>query len=300
MRRAASFRLTVRVMLAALAFVAGSSLPARAYFENALHSARTASLGGAFVAIADDPSAVVDNAAGLAGISTASFLFTWHKPYGVDGLDEGFVAAVLPAGPVTLGAAWFHRGLDGALSEDRITLSVARDLRRTAEDASLSVGVSADLARVAASAEIDESATAAAVGAAVLLRPFAFIGVGYSIHSINQPELDLVAAGAATPLRRAQAIGLSYYWQQRLTVTLETREVSDGSWRGHGGVELTVNPHLVIRGGLDDSRATAGFGVAWGGVVFDASMRTHETLGASYLVTLRYSRPRQEVPYGAH
>lgn len=292
-------RRAVLAPVAALAIAAATVAPVRAHFENALRSARTASLGGAFVAIADDPSAVTDNAAGLTGIPTASFLFTYQKPFGVDGLDEGFVAAVLPAGPVTVGAAWFHRGLDGALSEDMLTLSVARDLKRTAEDASLSIGVSVDVARVAVLAGIDESATAAAVGGSVLLRPFAFIGVGYAIRSINQPELDLVAGGAATPLRRTQALGLSYYWQQRLTVTIETHEASDGSWRGRGGLELVVNPHLELRGGLDDSRATVGFGVEWGGIAFDAGMRTHESLGASYVVTLRYSRPRTEVPYGA-
>jgi hypothetical protein len=284
---------------AAFATLALAAAPARPHFENALLSARTASLGGAFVAVADDPSTAVDNAAGLAGIPTASFLFTYQRPYGVDGLDEGFFAAAVPAGPVALGAAWFHRGLDGALAEDRFTLSLARDLKRTAEDASLSIGVSAEVARVAAQGTIDRSATVVGVGASVLLRPFAFIGLGYAIHSINQPGFDLVEGGAATPLRRAQAVGLSYYWQQRLTVTVETHEAPDGSWRGRGGLELEAGPHLALRGGLDDARASAGVGVAWGGVAVDLAMRTHETLGASYLLSLRYARPQKEAPYGA-
>jgi hypothetical protein len=288
-------RRTACALAAVIAAAAATPAPAPAYFENALLSARTASLGGAFVAIADDPSAVIDNPAGLTGIATPSFLFTWQKPYGVDGLDEGFFAVTIPAGPVSLGAAWFHRGLAGALSEDLFTLSVARDLKRTSEDASLSVGVNVELARVSAHAAIDESATAAGLGAAVLLRPFAFIGLGYSLRSANQPDLDLVAGGSVTPLRRTQAVGLSYYWQQRLAVTFETHEAADGAWRARGGMELTVNPHLALRAGLEDSRATAGFGVEWNRVVFDAAMRTHETLGASYLVSLRYSLAAGEV-----
>ncbi|MDH4036345.1 MAG: hypothetical protein OEX18_03435 [Candidatus Krumholzibacteria bacterium] len=282
-------------LLAALLMAAAVPAPAQAYFENALLSARTASLGGAFVAIADDPSTVIDNAAGLTGITVPSFMFTWQNPYGVDGLDEGFASAALPAGPVALGAAWFHRGLDGALSEDMLTLSVARDLKRTAEDASLSIGLSVELARVSARAGIDESATAFGLGASVLLRPFAFIGMGYSLQSVNQPQLDLVAGGTSTPLRRTQAAGLSYYWDQRLTVTVETHEGADGIWRGRGGIELDASRHLALRAGLDDSRATAGFGVAWKRVVFDAAMRSHETLGASYVVSLRYSLASGEV-----
>ncbi|MDH5628489.1 MAG: hypothetical protein OEY69_09370, partial [Candidatus Krumholzibacteria bacterium] len=65
--------------------------------------------------------------------------------------------------------------------------------------------------------------------------------------------------------------------------------------RGRGGIELDASRHLALRAGLDDSRATAGFGVAWKRVVFDAAMRSHETLGASYVVSLRYSLASGEV-----
>jgi hypothetical protein len=122
--------------------------------------------------------------------------------------------------------------------------------------------------------------------------------MGYAIRSINQPEIHLVTDGVGTPLHRTQSLGLSYYWQQRLTVTIESTQASDGSWRGRGGMELRVSRHLIIRGGLDDTRPTIGFGVEWGGIGFEAGMSTHDTLGASYLATLRYSRPRPEVPYG--
>jgi len=270
--------------------------PAAAYFENALLSARSAALGGAFVAIADDASAVTDNAAGLTNIPRPAFLFSYQRPYGVDGLNEGYAAACMPAGPFSAGAGWYHRGLSNALGEDLFTLSVARDLKRTAEDASLSVGLSLEAARVSAQGDIDDSAHALGVGASVLLRPFAFIGLGYSIHSINQPQLDLVAGGPSTPLRRAQVVGLSYYWNERLTVTVETHQAADGVWRGRGGAELTVSSYLALRAGLEGSDASAGFGVTWKRVGFDAAMRTDDVLGASYIVSLRYQLTESGVP----
>jgi hypothetical protein len=290
----------LRAIAWALAACAAVASPCRAHFESAILSARMAALGGAFVSLADDPAAVVDNGAGMTGISSASFLFTWQRPYGVDGLDEGFVAAVVPVPHVTLGAAWFHRSLDDALSEDRVTLSVARDLRRTSEDASLAVGVGVDFYRVAAQGDFDDAANAVGVNASMLLRPFAFIGVGYRMQAINRPEFDLVAGGGATRLQNQQAVGLSYYWEQRLVVTVESRQASDASWRAHAGMELRASDVLKIRAGLDDGRATAGFGVTWQGVTVDAAMRTHDMLGASYLLTLQYRRPQPEVPYGAY
>lgn len=269
-----------------------------AHFEGALLSSRTAAMGGAFVAIADDPSAVVDNPAGLSGLTQPSLLATYQKPYGVDGLDEGFVALSVPARWVTMGAGWFHRGLDGALSEDRVTLSMARDLKRTSEDASLSIGVSVDFAAVSAHEAIDANDSAVSLGAAVLLRPFAFIGLGYNIRNLNQPSIDLVPGGGDTPLTRAQAAGLSYYWENRLTATIEMFEDAS-SWHTRGGVELQLGPHVVLRGGLDGANAAAGLGVSWHSVGFDAGFLSHEALGESYVMTFRYARQAPPNPYGA-
>lgn len=271
---------------------------ASAHFEGALLSTRTASLGGAFVAIADDPSATVDNPAGLSGCPTLSFLATYRRPFGVDGLDDGYLAVTTPLGPIGVGGSWFHRGLVGALSEDLFTLSVARDLKRTSEDASLSIGASIDIARVSARDEAGDAATAVALGAGVLLRPFAFIGIGYSIRNVNEPEIDLVEGGATTALRRAQAIGLAYYWQERLVVTVETRQDTGGEWRNLGGAELRVGRHLALRGGMESSRAAVGVGITSGPFVLDAGMTGHEALGSTYMVSLRYTQPGEKAPYG--
>ena len=262
-------------------------------------STRAAALGGAFVAIADDASAVVDNPAGLCGLPTLTLLATYQRPYGVSGLDDGYLAVAMPVPGVNAGASWFHRGLAGAFSEDLFTVAVGRDVKRTSEDASLSVGASIDVARVAADVEATDAATAVAFGAGVLLRPFAFIGLGYSIRNINQPDIDLVPGGGSTTLESTQAVGLAYYWQDRLVVTVETRQDATGAWKNRGGAELQLERHLALRGGLDATRATIGVGILWQGFAFDAGMTGHETLGASYAVTLRYSRPREETAYGS-
>jgi hypothetical protein len=88
---------------------------------------------------------------------------------------------------------------------------------------------------------------------------------------------------------RAQAVGLSYSWQERLTVTAETYEDASGIWRSRGGVELRLGPHVALRGGLEGGRAAAGLGLAWRNVALDAGMLAHEALGDSYVVTLHYA-----------
>ena len=287
---------SLRVALIAWLAVAHAQ-PAHAYLESIVLSARTASLGGAFVAIGDDPSAVVDNSAGLSGIASPSFLSTYDRPYGVDAINEGFLAAVLPFSKVAMGASWFHRGVSDALSEDMVTLAFARDLKRTSEDASLSVGASVDLAHVSTQAEQSDAGTAVTCSASVLLRPFAFIGLGYSIRNITQPSFDLIQGGGETSLTRAQAVGLSYYWQQRLLATIESQQDANGVWKSRGGVEVRIENHVMLRGGLDGTHTAVGVGVLAGGFAVDLAMTSHDTLGATYLFTLRYARPRPAAGY---
>ncbi len=285
------------VALTACASVFACAAPAFAHFEGALLSARTASLAGAFVAIADDASAAVDNPAGLSGVSQPSLLATYQNPFGIDGLDEGFVAVSVPTNWFTMGAAFLHRGLDDALSENRFTLALARDLRRTSEDASLSIGASVDVAMVSAKGSVDDDDTAIGFGAGVLLRPFAFIGVGYNIRNANEPSIDLVEGAPNTPLTRVQAFGVSYYWQERLTVTVESFEDATSSWQSRGGIELRLGPNVMLRGGLDDTHVAAGLGVTWRAVGVDAAFRSHDALGDSYVISIRYARRAPERPY---
>jgi len=263
---------------------------AHAYFERVVLSARSASMGGAFVAVADDPSAVRDNAAGITGIPALSFLATYNQPYGVSEINEGYLAAVIPMSGLSAGVSWFHRGVEDALSEDLVTLAIARDLKRTSEDASLSIGASLDLARVSTEAEASEARTGVTFGASVLLRPFSFIGLGYSIKNIIEPSFDLIEGGGDTALGRAQTFGLSYYWQDRLLATLETRQDAEGGWNGRGGLEVRIENHVFLRGGLDQSHLTAGAGITARGFTVDLGMASNDDLGATYLFTLRWAK----------
>jgi len=267
---------------------------AHAYFERVVLSARSASMGGAFVAVADDPSAVRDNAAGITGIPALSFLATYNQPYGVSEINEGYLAAVIPMSGVSAGFSWFHRGVEDALSEDLVTLAVARDLKRTSEDASLSIGATLDLARVSTEAEASEARTGVTFGASVLLRPFSFIGLGYSIKNVIEPSFDLIEGGGDTVLGRAQAFGLSYYWQDRLLATLETRQDAEGGWNGRGGLEVRIENHVFLRGGLDQSHLSAGAGVTARGFTVDLGMASNDDLGATYLFTLRWAKATVE------
>jgi hypothetical protein len=254
-------------------------------------------MGGALVSVADDATAAVINPAALVQLHRWSALTTYQQPYGVPDLDEAFAAAAMRVGGLgAVGVAVHYVGLRDVMSESVVTVALARDLIRTSEDASLSVGVSIDYARVSVTDRVDSSQGIVTGGASVLLRPFPAIGVAYAARNIREDEFDLVAGGGKTSLERAQSWGLSYVWHRRVAVSYERRD-DGGRWRNHIGVEVDLGPHLDVRTGVGRGSASGGVGVSWGSVSLDAGFASHEFLGSSYVVTVGYTPPAPANPY---
>jgi hypothetical protein len=271
--------------------------PAGAYFERVLTSSRVVAAGNAFVSVADDAVATYINPAGLTNLYSYNLQATWNRPYGLDDVNEAFVAGAVPTRFGALGASWFYRGVSGVSSENMLTLSYSHDLKRTSEDASLSVGAFVDLVRVSESDRFNSSDGAAQLGLCAHMRPFPVIGVGYTIRNLNQTTLHLVDGGQGTPLEQQQAFGLSWFWDTRLIVSYEYSQNTVGEWRSHGGLEFTFERFVTLRSGITGRYASAGFGLAYRGITLDVGFSSHDVLGATYIVTFGYGPPAPELPY---
>lgn len=282
-------------ILAAIIIVSAS--PALAYFEHVIASSRTDALGGAFVAVADDAAATWFNPAGLSGLQRFHLLATYRQPYSLSDVNEGFLVAAIPSSVGGFGVSWFYRGLENAMAENLVTLSFGRDLKRTAEDASLSVGATMDYARVSVSDRFNSADAAVTFGLSAHMRLLPMIGMGYSVRNLNEATLRLVDDGEGTRLVRRQAWGLSYFWENRMIVSYERRQDTIGEWHTLGGVELRLGQHARLRSGLQAGRATMGLGLSWSGIAFDVGVNSHESLGASYVFTIGYGPPPPVNPY---
>ena len=272
--------------------------PALAYFERFFVSTRTFSLGGAFVALADDASATVSNPAGLTQIRSLSFLSSYVRLYDLSELGEYYVAAAVPSRLGALGVSWHRFALDDVMSEDVITLAYGRDYIRTSQDASLSFGGSIDIARVDIRDTFNDSRTVVTGSLSVLLRPFSIIGLGLTIRNIGQPSFDFVAGGGKTNLKTTQAIGLAYHWRERFVLVLQTDKGQDGRWRDRLGTEYLATGELTLRAGLADGDVTGGVGLQVSGVSVDLGVTSHAVLGVSYLLSVGFALP-QDTPEGA-
>jgi len=285
------------VWLAVIASLCAWAKPAPAYFDRLVLSARNVGTGQSYVAVADDPAATVLNPAGLVQLRAFGFLSTYNRPYGVDGLNQGYVSAAQPFSFGSFGVSWYHIGLSGATSENLISVAFGRDLIRTTQDASLSVGVSLDLAIVDVQGQFAGSQTVVTGGVGVLFRPFPVVGLGYNMGNIVEGDFDFVPGGGNTELKRTHTIGLSYFWHNRVTASAETERGMDGVWHNRAGVEVTLSPNLYARGGVDGRYAGGGIGVWWKGVTVDVGYTSHQYLGGSYVLSVSYSPAKKGLPY---
>lgn len=257
-------------------------------------------MGGAFVSAADDASAVVLNAAGLARLRAPAVLSTVCEPYGLSDLREYFFAAALPTRFGSVGVSWHQFGLDGVTSENLFTVAVGRDIVRTSQDASLSVGAGVDVARVSYTDVIASSKTAVTGSLSVLLRPFPFVGAGYAVRGIGEPSFDFALPDWENPrgtapggarLEATHTFGFSYHMDRMFSVLYERARAQDGRWRDRFGIEVGAGDHLRIRSGLAGRDVTGGVGVAWSNVTVDVGVTSHGALGLSYLVSAGIAFP---------
>ncbi len=279
------------VLLGGLVIPLGACSPAHAYFDRIFVSSRAFSLGGAFVSIADEPSATVINAAGLTQIRSPSFLSSFARPYGLSDLEEHYLAAAVPIGFGTVGLSWHRFGLRGVTSEDLFSIAFGADYIRNSQDASLSFGGSIDIARVSYSSGYTDAKTVVTGGLSVLLRPFPIFGIGYSIRNLGQPSFDWVPSDGATRLEMTQAFGLSYYYQQWAVFVYERSMGQDGRWTDKLGVEVSAGKQLKIRGGLNRGDVTGGLGVTVSRIVVDAGVTGHDVMGLTYYISIGFSLP---------
>ncbi len=247
--------------------------------------------------VVDGAAAVMINPAALMQSPRWSVMTTYNQPHGVSGLDEGYAAASVRFDRIgAFGLAMHHVGLRDVTSENLVTVAYARDIMRTSEDASLSVGINVDFARVAVEDRFDVSESNVTGGASILLRPFPVIGLAYTTRNLSEPEFDLVPGAGKTTLRRVQTWGVSYWWHRRVTVVYERRN-DTGHGEDHFGVEFDMGPYLDVRAGLARGQAAGGIGIEWNNVGLDAGFSSNEFMGASYVVSVRYAPPRPVNPY---
>ena len=258
-------------------------------FDNLILSPRARAMGGAFVALSDDETAVFTNPAGLADQSGMGVYASYVDLFGYEYFDLGSVAAVLPTsyGTFGIGGRMLTVEYNDVDLETEYTVTLSHGVSLMSDvHSSLAVGYSANLYGLSFDAESvsgQDLGSANAVGFDV-----GFLGTlrgrtrfGVFMKNINNPKLT---GTDDEDLPQWFTAGVAYSPYGGVQTSLEIQKQDDEDLRACFGCEAEVTDFLVLRAGLQNNpnRVSAGFGARWQAVRVDYSYTSHATLPGSH------------------
>jgi hypothetical protein len=289
--------LALLMVLSAVAWADG--IGAFSAFKNGI-GARALAMGGAFVAVADDATAMLWNPAGLAQLDDTRVTGMSTDLYGM-GITHQFIGAVTTFANLGIGLGWERASIDGQVVDEGGELGAAFTWVEQAIVGSLATNVM-DIAMAGANVKYyladsglgdDASGFGFDLGLMVSLGDMFVIGVNAMDLAGSTIEWDGGASDVISGLYKA---GLAMKLADDKLI-LATDVDFDGLALGdtHVGVEFRVIDELALRGGVvltndfQDYYFSVGAGINVAGLFVDAAYILEESLGNTLVLSAEFS-----------
>lgn len=265
-------------------------------FDNLDLSPRARALGGAFVALSNDETALWTNPAGLAEQGGVGVYTTYADLYGYDFLGLGSVAATFPThlGTFAVGGRLFGAQYHGVDLESEYTIAVGHGFTVMKDiHSSLAFGYVVNLYGLSFDAQSvggEDLGSANAFGL-----DFGVLGTlrdrtrfGFFVKNWNNPKMG---DPDAEDLPQWFTAGVAYSPYGGVETAIELQKQDNEDLRGCFGLEFAIADNLTLRGGLQNepNRLSLGVGTHWENVRIDYGFTTHETLPATHHFGLGYA-----------
>jgi hypothetical protein len=287
------------LLLVLSAVVLADGIGAFSAFKNGI-GARALAMGGAFVAVADDATAVCWNPAGLAQLGDTRLAGMSTDLFGL-GITHQYVGAVTSFANLGIGLGWERASIDGQVVDGSGGLGASFTWTEQAIIGSLATNVM-DIAMAGANVKyyladsgLGDSASGFGfdLGLLVSLGDMFVIGVNAIDLAGSSIEWD---GGATDVVSGVYKAGLAMKLADDMLILAADVDF-DGSALGdtHVGVEFRVIDELALRGGVvltdnfQDYYFTVGAGINVAGLYVDAAYILEETLGNTLVLSAEFS-----------
>ncbi len=265
---------------------------AEANFIEMETGARAMGMGGAFVAVADDVTALHWNPAGLASLDRVQLFGMRTSVYSVEGLAEDSAMAGYGNGRRGIAVGWMRTSAEDLYSEDTLLLGCGG---RTPID-HLAVGLSVKRFAIDAPGydyyndpSFDSGGDAGyAVDLGGLYRRNTW-SVGATLRNLGEPELQLIEASEASdPLYMELRLGGTYTFREVMLMSIEWRapreapEFYDEKSSLNLGTEVWFYDAFALRAGMNRDRVTAGLGIKSKNLRLDVALLSERRIGSMY------------------
>jgi len=296
MKRVMVVSLALIMVLSAVAFADG--IGAFSAFKNGI-GARALAMGGAFVAVCDDSTAMVWNPAGLAQLEDTRLAGMSTDLYGL-GVTHQFVGATTSFANLGIGLGWERAAIDGQIVEAGGGLGGAFTWVENAIIGSLATNVmdvamaGANVKYYMADSGLGDTATGFGfdLGLLVSLGDTFVIGVNAIDLAGSTIEWDGGTTDIVSGLYKAGlALNLGEQFVLAADVDFDGSDLGDT----HVGAEFQLIDELALRGGVvltnnfQDYYLTVGAGINVAGLYVDAAYILEETLGNTLVLSAEFS-----------
>ena len=256
--------------------------------------ARAMGMGGAFVAVADDVTALHWNPAGLAGLPGVQVFGMRTSVYSVDGLSEDAVLTSYGTGSMGYGLGWMRTGAADLYSEDTLLAGYGTE---TPIDG-LAAGITLKRFSVEAPgyeyyndpafAAGGDDAYAADLGALYRRGKWS---VGATVRNLGEPKLQLLSTTAEEdldPIMSELRLGGTYLFRDVMLMTVEWRapreapEYYENQYSINLGSEVWFYDAFALRAGMNRDRITAGLGIRTKHIQIDVALLSERRIGSLY------------------
>ncbi len=282
---------TTASTVVALLLLAGA---VQANFLETELGARAMGMGGAFVAVADDVTALHWNPAGLAGLPGVQVFGMRTSVYSVDGLSEDAVLTSYGTGSMGYGLGWMRTGAADLYSEDTLLAGYGTE---TPIDG-LAAGITLKRFSVEAPgyeyyndpafAAGGDDAYAADLGALYRRGKWS---VGATVRNLGEPKLQLLSTTAEEdldPIMSELRLGGTYLFRDVMLMTVEWRapreapEYYENQYSINLGSEVWFYDAFALRAGMNRDRITAGLGIRTKHIQIDVALLSERRIGSLY------------------
>ena len=254
--------------------------------------ARPMGMGGAFVAVVDDVTALHWNPAGLADLDSAQLFGMRTSVYGVDGLSEDSAMAGYGTGSKGFAAGWMRTGAQDLYNEDTMVAGYGMKMPIDGLSAGFSVkrfSIEAPGYEYYNDPAYQNGGDDAYSGDVGLLYRRGSWAVGATYRNVGEPELKLLSTtddpdAIVSELR----LGGAYLFRELMLISAEWRAPREvPSYYGEKntlniGTEIWFYDVVALRAGKNRDRITAGLGLKADPVRIDVALLSERRIGPTY------------------
>jgi hypothetical protein len=258
--------------------------------------ARATAMGGAFIGVSDDATAVFWNPAGFGLTQGLKLTAMRTRLFSVGELSEDCVAIGYSGWHrAGLGFGWARTGLEDIYNENTFVVGAGRRLVLDG----LAIGGAVRIYRVAAPGyeyyndpnfKNGDTGFAGDLGLLYKGRNWSAACV---VRNLGEPELKLIGTTeAGDPVSAELRIGGTYVFREVMLISGEVRRPGkvpayyDGKTSYYLGTEIWFYDAFALRSGLNRGRATAGVGLRVENLTVDAALVSDRRPGNKYRLSL--------------